>query len=75
MTKFEIACKVEDLSFGLWSLSGLALAVEDAMFHGTWATKEYEGAMFALVKSVQTLEKESRQVVDEIYEAAWEEKQ
>lgn len=65
----NIASKIEDLQVGVWALSGLLMAVYDAAFHGTFATKDYDGAMYGLVTMSQNLEKETGEVVDAIYEA------
>ena len=75
MTIRKIASRVEDLQTGIWALSGLILAAQDAMFHGTFAPSEYEGAMYGLLTISQNLEKETGDVVDAIYEVIQKESQ
>ena len=68
MTIRDFASKVEDIAISLWGLSSLVVALQDAMFRGTWAPQTYEGAMYALQESIEKVEADARNMADQLYE-------
>lgn len=73
MSTFDVASKIEDIAIRLWGIGSLATALQDAMFHGTFAPGTYEGAMFALQQNIENVECEARCFADQLYQKAREE--
>ena len=63
---------MENIAIRLWGISSMAVALQDAMFHGTFAPQTYEGAMFALQQSIEDVEADTRDIADQLYGKAWE---
>lgn len=70
----KYAYKVEDIGIGLHNLTGLVNAVYDALYHGTFKTDAYEGAVFILTQEVQRLSDLTEKVIDEMFEEMKHEK-
>ena len=72
MSTWDTASKIEDIAISLWGVSCLVVALQDAMFHGTFAPQTYEGAMFALQEGIEKVESDARSMADQLYKKAQE---
>lgn len=68
------ASTVEDISIGLRNLTGLGLAVYDALYRGTFTPEAYEGAVFILTQEIQRISDATDKIVNEMYEELKHEK-
>ena len=52
--------KAEDLVPGVWELASMALAIQEAIYRGTFSVEAYQGAMSALVAKAEAVRAEVR---------------
>lgn len=59
----------EDLVVGTWEVASLALAVQEGIYHGTFAPEHYEGAMSALVLRAEQVRDQTNAAIEGLYKA------
>ena len=74
MSMFDTASKIEDIAISLWGLSSLVVALQEAILHGTFTPQTYDGALFALHQSIERVEDDTRNMADQLYQRAREER-
>ena len=74
MTVKEIAFGSEDTCMKSWATASLALAINEAIFQGGYEAKEYEGAMFLLVRLANEIKDETRDITDSLFDVLKEER-
>lgn len=61
--------KVEDLGPQAWELASMALAIQEAIYRGTFSADAYQGAMSALVAKAEAVRDQTQAAVDELTSA------
>ena len=61
--------KAEDLVPGVGELASMALAIQEAIYRGTFSVEAYQGAMSALVAKAEAVRDQTQQAVDELTSA------
>ena len=61
--------KAEDLVPGVWELASMALAIQEAIYRGTFSADAYQGAMSALVAKAEAVRDQTQTAVDELTSA------
>ena len=65
----KAAGKGEDLVPGVGELASMALAIQEAIYRGTFSADAYQGAMSALVAKAEAVRDQTQQAVDELTSA------
>ena len=69
MSMKQAVGKVEDLAPQAWELASMALAIQEAIYRGTFSVEAYQGAMSALVAKAEAVRDQTQQTVDELTSA------
>lgn len=67
MTTKEIAFRSEDLGLKTWALASVTLALNEALYHGTFGASEYEGAMYLLIQMTQEVSEEANAITESLF--------
>lgn len=65
----EAVSTAEDLVVGTWEVASQALAVQEAIYRGTFSVEAYQGSMSALVAKAEAVRNQTQQAVDELTSA------
>lgn len=69
MSMKKAVAKAEDLVPGVWELASMALAIQEAIYRGTFSVEAYQGAMSALVAKAEAVRDQTQAAVDELTSA------
>ena len=69
MSMKQAVGKAEDLVPGVWELASMALAIQEAIYRGTFSVEAYQGAMSALVAKAEAVRDQTQAAVDELTNA------
>ena len=69
MSMKKAVAKAEDLVPSVWELASMALAIQEAIYRGTFSVEAYQGAMSALVAKAEAVRDQTQQAVDELTSA------
>lgn len=69
MSMKQAVRQVEDLGPQAWELASMALAIQEAIYRGTFSVEAYQGAMSALVAKAEAVRDQTQQAVDELTSA------
>ena len=69
MTMKKAVAQAEDLVPGVWELASMALAIQEAIYRGTFSVEAYQGAMSALVAKAEAVRDQTQTAVDELTSA------
>lgn len=69
MSMKQAVRKVEDLGPQAWELASMALAIQEAIYRGTFSVEAYQGAMSALVAKAEAVRDQTQTAVDDLTSA------
>lgn len=69
MTMKQAVAQAEDLVPGVWELASMALAIQEAIYRGTFSVEACQGAMSALVAKAEAVRDQTQAAVDELTSA------
>ena len=69
MSMKKAVAQAEDLVPGAWELASMALAIQEAIYRGTFSADAYQRAMSALVAKAEAVRDQTQTAVDELTSA------